>query len=128
MITDNNKVILPIGVEVDGVRYREVTIDEMTGIDEENLSSRKVRNNGAKAITLLLRRCIQSITGVLEQKRDPLALIDERIVRNMYVADRDFLVLCIRTISGNPEIMMTPECPSCGTECENLVDVRELDV
>ena len=66
MITDNNKVILPIGVEVDGVRYLEVTIDEMTGIDEENLSSRKVRNNGAKAITLLLRRCIQSITGVLE--------------------------------------------------------------
>ena len=128
MITDNNKVILPIGVEVDGVRYREVTLDEMTGIDEENLSSRKVRNNGAKAITLLLRRCIQSITGVIETKRDPLSLIDDRIVRNMFVADRDFLVLCIRALSGNPEVLLTPECPACGSSCERMIDVRELDV
>ena len=49
MITDTGKVLLPIGLEIDGVRYREVVIDEMTGIDEENLTSRKVRNNDAKA-------------------------------------------------------------------------------
>ena len=128
MITDNDRVVLPIGLEIDGIRYRNVVIDEMTGIDEENLSSRKVRNNGAKAITLLLRRCIQSIEGVLEQKRDPLALIDEKYVRNMYVADRDFLIMCIRTISGDSELLMNMNCPSCGSEIDKLVNLKELDV
>lgn len=128
MITDNDRVVLPIGLEIDGIRYRNVVIDEMTGIDEENLSSRKVRNNGAKAITLLLRRCIQSIEGVLEQKRDPLSLIDEKYVRNMYVADRDFLIMCIRTISGDSELLMNMNCPSCGSEIDKLVNLKELDV
>ncbi len=128
MITENTKVILPIGYEVDGVRYRNVVIDEMTGIDEENLSSRKVRNNGAKAISLLLRRCIQSIEGVLEQKRDPLSLIDDKFVRNMYVADRDYLILCIRVLSGNSELMTTVECPECGHETDKLINLKDLDV
>lgn len=128
MITDNDRVVLPIGLEIDGVRYRNVVIDEMTGIDEENLSSRKVRNNGAKAITLLLRRCIQSIEGVIEQKRDPLSLIDEKYVRNMYVADRDFLVMCIRTLSGDSELLMNVSCPSCSSEVDKMIDLKELDV
>jgi len=128
MITDNDSVVLPIGLEIDGVRYRKIVIDEMTGIDEENLSSRKVRNNGAKAISLLLRRCIQSIEGVLEQKRDPLSLIDEKYVRNMYVADRDFLVMSIRTLSGDSELMLTLDCPSCEQEVNQLVDLKALDV
>lgn len=128
MITENEKVILPIGLEIDGIRYREVIIDEMTGVDEENLASRKVRNNGAKAITLLLRRCIQSIEGLVPQKSNPLGLIDEKWVRNMYVADRDYLVLCIRALSGTPDVLTTSDCKECGYENSHVVDVRELDV
>ena len=52
-------VTLPIGLDIDGTRYRTVHIDEMTGYDDEALSDKKHRNNGAKAITTLLRRCIQ---------------------------------------------------------------------
>lgn len=128
MITDNDKVLLPIGIEYNGTRYREVVIDEMTGVDEENLSSRKVKNNGAKAITLLLRRCIQEIPGILERKSDPLALISEQLVRNMYVADRDFLVMCIRVMSGDSEILTTVDCPSCGHEDDHVIDLKSMDV
>ena len=128
MITDSDKVTLPIGLEIDGIRYREVVIDEMTGIDEENLASRKVRNNGAKAITMLLRRCIQSIEGVLEPKSNPLSMIDEKYVRNMYVADRDYLVFCIRALSGNKEVLATSTCPHCSGEGDHLIDLSELDV
>jgi len=128
MITENNKVFLPIGYELDGVRYRTVVIDEMTGIDEENLSSRKVRNNGAKAISLLLRRCIQSIEGVLEQKRDPLSLIEEKFVRNMYVADRDYLILCIRVLSGDSDLDTSIECPDCEHVSNHVINLKELDV
>lgn len=128
MITENEKVTLPIGIEVDGIRYREVIIDEMTGVDEENLASRKVRNNGAKAISMLLRRCIQSIEGVLPQKSNPLLMIDDKWVRNMYVADRDYLVLCIRALSGNSEVFTESQCTSCGHENSALVDLKQLDV
>lgn len=128
MIKDSDRVTLPIGLEIDGVRYREVVIDEMTGVDEENLTSRKVRNNGAKAITLLLRRCIQSIEGVLDRKSNPLSMIDEKYVRNMYVADRDYLVFCIRALSGNNEVLTTAECPNCSAEDSHLIDITTLDV
>lgn len=128
MITDSDKVLLPIGIEYNGTRYREVIIDEMTGIDEENLSSRKVKNNGAKAITLLLRRCIQEIPGVLDRKSDPLSLVSEQLVRNMYVADRDFLVMCIRVMSGDSEVLTSVDCPSCGETTDNLIDLKDMDV
>lgn len=128
MITDTDRVFLPIGLEIDGIRYREVVIDEMTGIDEENLTSKKVKNNGAKAITLLLRRCIQEIEGIVPRKSNPLDLIDEKYVRNMYIADRDFLVLCIRALSGNDTLLAESDCSSCGQENAHTLSLMDLDV
>ena len=128
MIEASDRVTLPIGVTVDGKRYREVVIDEMTGVDEENLASKKVRNNGAKAITLLLRRCIQEIPGVMERKKNPMALCDEAIIRNMYVADRDYLMLCIRAISGKAETLLEYNCQACNAPQAEVVRVDNLDV
>ena len=128
MLHYSDKVILPIGIEVDGIRYREVIIDEMTGVDEENLVSKKVRNNGAKAVTLLLQRCIQEVTGLIDRKSNSLSLIDERIVRNMYVADRDYLTICIRALSDRSEFESEVTCPSCNSSSNLNMDVKEMDV
>lgn len=128
MLNYNEKVILPIGVDVDGVRYREVVIDEMTGVDEENLTSKKVKNNSAKGVTLLLQRCIQEITGLVEKKRNRLGLIDEKIVRQMFVADRDFLMLSIKMLSNQERFDSHVSCGSCGHPNEINVDLKELDV
>lgn len=128
MIETTDRVNLPIGLTIDGKRYREVVIDEMTGIDEENLASKKVRNNGAKAITLLLRRCIQEIPGVMARKSNPMALCDEAIIRNMYVADRDYLMLCIRAISGKSETLVEYTCKDCSAPQAELVELEKLDV
>jgi len=128
MINNIDKVILPIGIIVDGVRYREVVIDEMNGIDEENISSRKIQNNGGKAITVLLRRCIQSIPGLVDQKTSKMSLISEDIVRNMYIADRDYLVVCIKALSNTSEILTELECSSCSNEINSLIDFKDLDV
>jgi len=46
----------------------------------------------------------------------------------MYVADRDFLIMCIRTISGDSELLMNVNCPSCDSEVDKLVNLKELDV
>tara|TARA_Y100000592_G_scaffold44099_2_gene69909 strand:+ start:4671 stop:5492 length:822 start_codon:yes stop_codon:yes gene_type:complete len=128
MIDHTDKVILPIGLEIDGVRYKEVVIDEMTGIDEENLTSRKIRNNGAKAISVLLRRCIQEIPGLLDRKKSPMDLIPERYVHDMYVADRDFLTLSIRALSDKSEFLSTLECPNCSHVEERMIDFNAMDV
>ena len=128
MLNYSDKVTLPIGIEVDGVRYREVIIDEMTGVDEENLVSKKVRNNGAKAVTVLLQRCIQEIPGLLDRKSNPLSLIDERLVRKMYVADRDYLTICIRALSDKSEFNSEIECPHCASKNNLTFDVKEMDV
>lgn len=128
MIEVTEKVILPIGIDVDGVRYREVIIDEMNGIDEENLSSRKLQNNGGKAITVLLRRCIQQITGLVDKKDNKMSLISEDIVRNMYIADRDYLVVCIKTLSNTSEIFTELKCGSCDGDLEHIIDFKDMDV
>lgn len=128
MIEISDRVTLPIGIEKDGKRYREVIIDEMTGIDEENLASKKVRNNGAKAITLLLRRCIQEIPNVMPKKKNPMALCDEALIRDMYVADRDYLMLCIRALSGKSETLLEFSCKECGSPQSEVVSLDKLDV
>lgn len=128
MIDHTDKVTLPIGLEIDGVRYKEVIIDEMTGIDEENLTSRKIRNNGAKAISILLRRCIQEIPGLLDRKKNPMDLIPERYVHDMYVADRDFLTLSIRSLSDKSEFLSTLECPQCSHVEERMINFDDMDI
>lgn len=128
MIDHTDKVILPIGLEVDGTRYREIVIDEMTGIDEENLTSKKIKNNGAKAVSVLLRRCIQEIPGLMERKKNPMDLIPEKFVKEMYVADRDFLTLCIRALSEKSKFLSSFSCPSCTFTEEKWIDFNEMDV
>jgi hypothetical protein len=125
-VTD--RVSLPIGIDFNGSRYREVIIDEMTGVDEENMASPKVRNNGSKAITLLLRRCIQEIPGVMPKKTNPMSLCDESIIRKMYAADRDYLMLCIRALSGKSEVPVPFYCVSCGTGQTRDVALSDLEV
>lgn len=128
MIGTSDRVVLPIGIDKDGQRFREVVIDEMTGVDEENLASPKARNNASKAITLLLRRCIQEIPGVLPRKKNPMTLCDESLIRDMFVADRDFLMLCIRALSSKPELPMSFYCTSCGSVQESELPLDTLDV
>lgn len=128
MIDHTDNVTLPIGLEIDGVRYKEVVIDEMTGIDEENLTSKKIRNNGAKAISILLRRCIQEIPGLLDRKKNPMDLIPERFVHEMFVADRDFLTLSIRTLSDKSQFLSELECPQCSHVESRMIDFNDMDV
>jgi len=128
MIGNTDRVTLPIGVEVDGIRYREVVIDEMTGIDEENLASPKIQNNGGKAVTLLLQRCIQEIVGVVDRKKSRMTMIDQKIIKKMYAADRDYLVLCIKGLSSGLDISGDVQCTSCGATEFRELNFSNLDV
>jgi hypothetical protein len=122
-------VTLPIGIEdQSGRRFREVIIDEMTGVDEENIASKKIRNNGAKAVTVLLQRCIQAIPGLVEKKKRSTDLIDIRIIQSLFTADRDFLFFCIRALSMDDTFTTKIACPKCGEVEEHSYNVADLDV
>lgn len=128
MIKPSDKVVLPVGLEIDGVRYRNVIIQEMNGYDEENLASRKVRNNGAKAQTILLRRCIQEIEGLAPKKSNPNELIKEDYLLKMCSYDRDYLFFCIRALGGVPDIEFQYECPHCESNQTDTISVEDLEV
>ncbi len=121
-------VVLPIGLDIEGVRYREVIIDEMTGYDDEALANKKHRNNGAKAMSDLLRRCIQAIPGLVPQKKKRYSKIDRKYVLSMYAADRDFLFLSIRALGMEPSFDLPISCPRCGEEHEHEIVIAEMDV
>jgi hypothetical protein len=129
MLTVSNEVVLPVGIRIDGKVYREITIDPMNGYDEENMSSKAVKNNGAKALTILLRRSIQEIKGLIPKKKNSAELIDERIVRDMFSYDRDFLFFCIRALGDTENIDLNQVvCPECDADSSYEIDITKLDV
>jgi hypothetical protein len=122
-----NEVVLPIGIEVENKRFKRVYVDEMRGYDEENLASPEVKGNDAKANTILIRRIMQEVPGLLSRKQNTYALIDENLVRNMYQADRDAIVVGMLRYAEDPTITEKLVCPDCGTVQPPLqVDLRKL--
>lgn len=124
----SDQIKLPVGLEIDGIRYRDVVIDERCGVDDENAASRKIKNNGAKAMTVVLRRIIQGIPGLVEQKKDPYSLIEARYVREMFAVDRDSVFIGAMLLGADAEFTQESRCPSCNAINEDVVDPHELDV
>ena len=124
----SDTVRLPVGIEIDGERIRNVVIDEMSGVDDHNLASKKAGNNGAKGTTIVLSRCIQEVEGLLPAKQNPEKLFDRSLARNMTVVDRDFLLAKIYQLGGEDEVVMAGTCPRCSTPWEEDMKLSELEV
>jgi hypothetical protein len=124
----SDTVILPVGLEVNGTRYREVIIDEMTGVDDHNLSTKSVSSNGAKGVSMILNRCIQEIPGYLEQKKDPSKLFNKSLAQNMTVVDRDYLISRIYMLGGENDVILAGKCPRCGDSWEEDGKLSEMEI
>ena len=119
-------VVLPIGVVKEGVRYRKVVIDEMTGRDEELLADPKFKQQPGRAITVMLQRIIQEIPGVFEAKKNPMTLAPKDIVRKMYAADRDAILIGLRRLSFGNTMQVAWACGKCAAHNADDVDLSEL--
>ena len=125
----SDRITLPCGILQDGVIYREVVIDRTIAFDTELLIDKKVRNNGARGLTLVLQRIIQEIPGLVELKKDSLSLIDANIVRRMLAADRDFVYMSAKMLTVTDSKFEYPvACPSCDEVVDEEVDMTALDV
>ncbi len=128
-VLEDDYLTLPVGLDIDGTRYRQVSIDEMSGVDEEIVGNKKkTGGNGSKALSRVLARCIQSIEGLVERKRNPDVLIDLKYTRNMYQVDRDFLTTRIFMLAGNDDALLVGACPRCGEQSEEEIIFTDLPV
>lgn len=124
----SNRVTLPVGIEKDGVRYREVVVDEMKGVDEEGLSNPRHKENFAGAQTELLQRCILEVPGMMPRKADPFHNAPITLVRGMFSADRDALMLAIRMLTFGPMMTLSWRCDKCTAVNDDEVDLTTLQV
>lgn len=125
----SDHVTLPIGIEKDGIRYREVVIDELGGTDEQLIANKKkTGGNSAKGLTLVLCRSIQEIDGLVSRKRKPEAMLDRSLIRGMYQVDRDFLFSRIQLLTGNDETQMRGQCKRCKEIIEEDCMISEIPI
>lgn len=124
----DDHVVLPVGLLKNGVNYRDVYVEEMCGIDQHLVSSKKAGNNGATAVSLVLCRCIQEIEGLLDKKQNPEKMFDRGLPRALCVPDRDYLLTRIFMLSGRNEALMAGECPRCRRVWEESVLLSKLPV
>jgi len=125
----SDRIELPIGIESEGTRYRTIVLDEFSGVDEQLMSDKKrVGNNSAKGMTLVLSRAIQEIEGLVPRKKNPDALLDYNLIRNMYQIDRDFLYSRVLLLAEKDETVLSGTCPKCGELVEEQVLLSEQQV
>lgn len=124
----SDHISLPIGLEVEGTRYRSVVIDELCGKDEELATDKKkTQGNGAVGLTLVLCRAIQEISGLVERKRNAEHMVNRDHVRNLYQADRDFILSRMLILADRDETVYTGRC-SCGEEFEESALISKVPV
>jgi hypothetical protein len=114
---------LPGGVlGANGRCHRMVRVRELTGFDEEVLSER-TEANAARLVSRFLARVITEIEG-LERR------VDEDLVADMLVGDRDYLLLRLRQMDLGDDVRQVVRCPSpaCGKKVDVDFLVSEIEV
>lgn len=112
---------LPIGyANGDAVLRREGALRKMTGRDEAILADRANHRNGGRLVTELIHSCVTRFEG--EEK------LTKQDVANWYSADRNFVLLKLRSFTFGPELEARYACPSCGEQIEVTENLDELPV
>jgi hypothetical protein len=112
---------LPIGYEdAEGRIHRTAVLRKMTGRDEAAMADRRNRGNGARIITELIGNCVVRI-GDIDHP-------GTQIARQMYSADRQYLLVKLREITFGSEMQATYPCPTCREATVRVENLDELDV
>ncbi len=112
---------LPIGyADAEGALHRRVALRKMTGKEEAILADKRYQRNGGKLVTELLHSCVTRIGDLPSNGRS--------VVGDMYSADRNFLLLKLRSVTFGPELKTSYTCPSCGETMRLVEDLDALPV
>ena len=111
-----------------GIVHTDFEVREMNGADEEAISKKEIKSNGAKILRTLLTRCCIRI-GTIEKAEVKESKWTE-IIQSLSVPDQDFIILKIREISIGEEIETKYKCPDedCKEEIIVTSTIDELEV
>lgn len=110
---------LPCGFYDEGTKtvFREVQVREITGHEEDMLSSSQIPS--PQKITSLLTGCVVRIGPETDRSRIG------RMIMEMTVGDRVFLIFAIRRVTLGDELPVRESCPACKTTTLFMVDLAK---
>lgn len=112
---------LPIGyTDEEGRLHKTGALRKMTGRDEAILADPQNQRNGGKLVTELLHSCLIRLGDLEHPSRD--------VIADMYSADRNYLLLNLRTFTFGSALQASYKCPSCGHVNEITEDLEALPV
>lgn len=112
---------LPIGfTDEAGEVHRTGALRKMTGREEAILADRAIQRNGGQLVTELLHSCLVRL-GTAEK-------VSKAAIGDMYSADRNYLLIRLRSATFGPELRASYSCPSCGETIPIVEDLDELPV
>lgn len=110
--------------DAEGTVHKEFEIREMDGSDEEAISKKEIKSNGAKVLRTLLERCCLRIGTI--NKSDVKPTVWREIIQSLSTSDQDFMLLKIREVSIGDEFETSYVCPD--PDCkENIVVNLPID-
>ncbi|MBP1468091.1 hypothetical protein EYB53_020425 [Candidatus Chloroploca sp. M-50] len=113
---DTLTCLLPGGyADGTGTLHREAELAPLSGREEELLAGRSNMSNAA-LVTRILSRCVKRI--------GTCSAISEAIVRDLLVADRQYLMLKLRELTFSSRVQATVVCP--WPDCSRRVDIDFL--
>jgi hypothetical protein len=111
---------LPCGYFRDGKLHKDVEIVPMTGLTRKAIAREDTRNNPIKVTDIILSHCLKRI--------GPFTSITSRVLADLVIGDRDFLLLEIRRNSMGDGITTNIECGKCNAKVEALFKISDLEV
>jgi hypothetical protein len=124
LITQNHREMefeLPIGyTNGDNSTRRKGTLRKMTGREEAIIADRANMRNGGKLVTELIFSCVTSFEGDEQLTKQDVA--------NWYSADRNYVLLRLRSFTFGPELEARYTCPSCREKIFVTENIDDLPV
>lgn len=115
------EVSLPIGyIDDDGKVHRTAVLRKMTGKEEAILADRKNQRNGGKLVSELIHSCLVRLGDVPKNGTST--------VEKLYSADRNFLLLKLRSITFGADLPAGYTCSHCGEAMQVVENLDELPV
>lgn len=110
----------------DGIIHKEAEIREMTGVDEEDVQRPENRSNIGRVVTTILKNCVVRIGTYEKSEVKPTQW--ENIMKDLFIGDRDLLLMKIREFTYGEDIEIPFRCPACRQEGKHIMEWDEVKI
>ncbi len=123
------EIELPVGFMLDGKGYKNITVREVAGVDEEVISQPEYKDDMPEAYMELIHRCIVSVDGRKTEKGVEI-IPNKKQIKNLPIGVLQTIVLEIRKLSWGDDYTFEENCPKegCGKKSDGIYDLSRLKI